>query len=71
MVYSICGFAAWFVRRVTGFLVLCFSVRRGVSVVYQRVLPYITAVGIGIMTASALSFLSLLAAGEIHIALMH
>ena len=54
-----CCFAASFVQRVTGFLVLCFSVRHGESVVSQRVFPYITAIGIGIAAASALSFLSL------------
>jgi len=39
--------------------------------VYQRVLPYITAIGIGIATASALSFLSLVSASGIRFDLMH
>ena len=43
----------------------------GESVVSQRVLPYITAIGIGIAAASALSFLSLAVASGIRFALMH
>jgi len=59
------------VQRVTGFLVLCFLVRYGESVVSQRVLPYITAIGIGIAAASALSFLSLMVASGIRFGLMN
>jgi hypothetical protein len=66
-----CGIAASFVHRVTGFVVLCFSVRHGESVVSQRVFPYITAIGIGIAAASALSFLSLAVASGIRFGLMH
>jgi hypothetical protein len=66
-----CGFAASFVQRVMGFPVLCFSVRHGESVVSQRVFPYITAIGIGIAAASALSFLSLAVASGIRFGLMH
>lgn len=66
-----CGIAASFVQRVTGFVVLCFSVRHGESVVSQRVFPYITAIGIGIAAASALSFLSLAVASGIRFGLMH
>jgi hypothetical protein len=62
---KICGFAAWFVQRVTRFLVLCFSARYGESVVSQRVLPYITAIGIRAAAASALSFLALAVASGI------
>ena len=68
---KICGFAAWFVQRVRGFFVLCFSARYGEVVVYQRMLPYITAIGIGIAAASALSFFSLVSAGGIRFDLMH
>jgi len=42
-----------------------------VGVVYQRVLPYITAIGIGIAAASALSFFSLVSASGIRFDLMH
>ena len=65
-----CVCAAYFVRRVTVVLVLCFSAR-GDSVVSQRVFPYITAIGIGIAAASALSFLSLVLASGIRFGLMH
>ena len=50
---------------------LSFSTRYGEGVVYQRVLPYITAIGIGIAAASALSFLSLVSASGIRFDLMH
>jgi hypothetical protein len=39
--------------------------------VSQRVFPYITAIGIGIAAASALSFLSLAVASGIRFGLMH
>jgi len=39
--------------------------------VSQRVLPYITAIGIGIAAASALSFFSLMVASGIRFGLMH
>ena len=68
---KICGFAASFVQRVTGFLVLCFSARYGESVVSERGLPYIAAIGVGIAAASALSFLSLAVASAIRFGLMH
>jgi hypothetical protein len=68
---KICGFAASFVQRVAGFLVLCFSARYGESVVSERVLPYIAAIGVGIAAASALSFLSLAVASAIRFGLMH
>jgi hypothetical protein len=51
--------------------VLCFSARHGESVVSQRVLPYITAIGIGIAAATALSLLSLAVASGIRLSLMH
>ena len=68
---KICGFAASFVQRVTRFFVLRFSARYGESVVSERVLPYIAAIGIGIAAASALSFLSLELASGIRFGLMH
>jgi hypothetical protein len=49
----------------------CFSARHGESVVSQRVLPYITATGIGIAAASALLLLSLAVASGIRLGLMH
>ena len=51
----------------------CYHSQQGMGkgVVYQRVLPYITAIGIGIAAASALSFLSLVSASGIRFDLMH
>jgi hypothetical protein len=46
-------------------------VRYGEGVVSQRVLPYITAIGIGIAAASALSFFSLMVATGLRFGLMH
>jgi hypothetical protein len=40
-------------------------------VVSQRVLPYMTAIGIGIAAASALSYISLMVASGIRISLAH
>ena len=51
----------------------CYASQQGYGevVVYQRMLPYITAIGIGIAAASALSFFSLVSAGGIRFDLMH
>jgi hypothetical protein len=51
--------------------VMLSAVRYGEGVVSERVLPYIAAIGIGIVAASALSFLSLVLASGIRFGLMY
>ena|SRR6516225_4606008 len=60
----VCAARHWFPR------VMLFSKVWG-SVVSERVLPYIAAIGIGIAAATALSFLSLVLASGIRFGLMH